>query len=163
MEILQKNCGLLIKPQLYLLKSIDKYLVQMKDGTLQKPQVLSGTWAFKLKWFPSGILKKVKARFCAQGDQQEDVDVFDTYAPVASWSSMQMLTVLAMQKGWKTRQIDFSNAFVQAPMQRDVYVSLPAMFDDTKGIPAKDLCLKLRKSLYGLREKYNKTKGNQKY
>ena len=63
-----------------------------------------------------------------------------------------MLTILSLQRKWVTKQIDFSNAFVQAPLDKDVYVSLPAMFDDTSGIPSKDLCLKLNKSLYGMRE-----------
>ena len=63
-----------------------------------------------------------------------------------------MLTTLALQQGWVTRQIDFSNAFVQAPMQRTVCVSLPAMFTDFNGMDPKDLRLLLQKSLYGLRE-----------
>ena len=37
-------------------------------------------------------------------------------------------------------------------MERDVYVSLPAMFSDSSGLDSKSLCLKLKKSLYGLRE-----------
>ena len=63
-----------------------------------------------------------------------------------------MLTILALKQGWVTRQIDFSNAFVQAPMQRTVCVSLPAMFTDFNGMDPKDLCLLLQKYLYGLRE-----------
>ena len=78
--------------------------------------------------------------------------MYDTYAPVASWSSICMLTTIALQQGWIIRQIDFSNAFVHAPMNRTVCVSLPAMFNDIKGIPAKELCLHLQKSLYGLRK-----------
>ena len=77
-------------------------------------------------------------------------DVFDTYAPVAMWSSIQMLTVLLLQQQWVTKQIDFSNAFVQAPLDKDVYVSMPSMFQDTNGINSQDLCLKLNKSLYGM-------------
>ena len=49
-----------------------------EDGTERSPQILAGTWVFRLKRFPSGLLRKVKARFCARGDLQEDVDVFDT-------------------------------------------------------------------------------------
>jgi hypothetical protein len=63
-----------------------------------------------------------------------------------------MLTILALQRKWVTKQVDFSNAFVQAPLTKDVYVSLPAMFRDMSGIDTKDLCLKLNKSLYGMRE-----------
>ena len=97
-------------------------------------QILAGTWVYKIKRFPSGLMKKIKARFCARGDLQTDVDVHDTYAPVASWSSIRMLMITALQKGWITKQVDFSNAFVQAPMEREVFVSLPSMFTDTNGI-----------------------------
>ena len=44
-------------------------------------------------------------------------------------------------------KIVFSNAFVQAPMNRDVCISLPAMFNDSNGVPGKELCLKLNESL----------------
>jgi len=118
------------------------------------PDVIPSTWAFKVKKLPSGVLKKIKSRFCVRGDlQTEGVDnVFDTYAPVAHWSSIRMLTVLSLQQDWITKQIDFSNAFVQAPLDKDVYVSLPALFDDVSKIDPKTLCLKLHKSLYGMKE-----------
>ena len=32
--------------------------------------VLGSIWAFKIKRFPDGLIKKFKARFCARGDQQ---------------------------------------------------------------------------------------------
>ena len=44
--------------------------------------------AFKLKRFPDGKVKKFKARFCAQGNQQlEGIDFFETYAPVVQWTT----------------------------------------------------------------------------
>ena len=123
------------------------------DGTTYTPQIVPVTWAYKIKRWPSG-LRKVKARMCVRGDlQTEGVDnVWDTYAPVASWTSIRMLTVLALQRNWITKQIDFSNAFVQAPLDKDVYVALPPMFEDKSGLPNKGLCLKLNKSLYGMRK-----------
>ena len=63
-----------------------------------------------------------------------------------------MLSILALQRGWVTKQIDFSNAFVQAPLNKDVYDALPAMFQDSSGIDPRLLCLKLNKSLYDMRE-----------
>ena len=99
-------------------------------------------------------MRKIKAHLCVHGDlQTEGVDdVFDTYVPVASWTSIHMLSILALQKHWITKQIDFSNAFIQAPLDKDVYVSLPAMFQDTNGADPKSLCLKLKKSLYDMRD-----------
>ena len=49
----------------------------------------------------------------------------------------------AFHKGWVTKQVDFSNAFMQVPM---------TMFGDMAGIDSKDLSLKSCKSLCGLRE-----------
>ncbi len=48
------------------------------------------------------------------------------------------------------RQADFDNAFVQAPLEKSVYVNLPPMFSDDSGLDPKTLCLRLNKSLYGM-------------
>jgi hypothetical protein len=95
---------------------------------------------------------KNKARFCVRGDKQiAGVDYFESYAPVASWSTVRMVMNLAIQRGWATRQVDFSNAFVQATLKEEVYVELPEMFRDENNHGNKDgICLKLNKSLYGL-------------
>ena len=123
------------------------------DGAETIPRVIPLTWAFKIKCWPSGLLRKIKARISVRGDLQEDlVDPFETYAPVAAWSSIRMLTILSLQQHWVTKKIDFSNAFVQAPLEKDVYVALPALFEDASGIDSKELCLKLKKSLYGMKE-----------
>ena len=51
--------------------------------------VLPSTWAFKIKWFQDGTVKKFKARFCARGDRQkEGIDFFETWAPVVQWSTI---------------------------------------------------------------------------
>jgi hypothetical protein len=58
-------------------------------------KVLPSTWAFKCKRFPRGLVQKVKSRFCVQGNCQIDgVDVLDTYAPVVSWNTVQLLLLL---------------------------------------------------------------------
>jgi hypothetical protein len=50
---------------------------------------LPSTWAFKIKWFPDGTVKKFKVHFCACGDQQkEGINFFETWAPVVQWSTM---------------------------------------------------------------------------
>lgn len=60
-----------------------------------------------------------------------------------------MLLCLSIQFEWATRQADFSNAFVQATLKEDLYVSLPIMFKDDSGIDSKDLVFNLNKSFYG--------------
>ena len=51
--------------------------VKQKDGSFKKPPILAGTWAFKVKRFPSGELRKIKSRSCARGDLWTDVDVHE--------------------------------------------------------------------------------------
>lgn len=63
-------------------------LVEQEDWM----NVVKGTWAFKYKRYPSGVLKKLKARWCARGDTQiEGVDYFDTFAPVVNKTTVRML------------------------------------------------------------------------
>jgi hypothetical protein len=60
--------------------------------------VLSSTWAFKIKHYPDGRIKKIKDRFCARGDkQQEGIDYFETWAPVVQWLTVQIVMTIALK------------------------------------------------------------------
>ena len=60
--------------------------------------VLPSTWAFRIKRFPNGLIRKFKARFCARGDRQiHGVDFFDTYAPVVSWTTVRLMLILSIE------------------------------------------------------------------
>ena len=122
-----------------------------RDKLPEGANILPSIWAFAIKRDPAGEIKKHKARFCVRGDKQiEGVDYVDSYAPVVSWSTVRIMLSLAIKQGWAPRQVDFSNAFVQATLDEEVYVSLPAMFQDETGKESKLQVLKLIKSLYGL-------------
>jgi hypothetical protein len=51
-----------------------------------KAKILPLTWVLQCKHTPDGEIKKLKAHRCVQGDLQEGV--FDTFAPVVSWTSV---------------------------------------------------------------------------
>jgi hypothetical protein len=124
-------------------------VVEREDGM----NVLPGTWAFKLKRYPDGKVKKFKARFCARGDRQkEGIDFTETYAPVAQWTTVRMMLILECLLGLKSKQGDISCAFLHAelgPTER-IYVEMPRGFKqyDGKGRPK---VLSLLRFLYGLR------------
>ena len=81
--------------------------------------VLPSAWAFKIKRYPDGLVKKLKARFCARGDRQkEGVDFFDTFAPVVNWTTVRMLLILTAQLGLATKQVDYTAAFVHADIDK---------------------------------------------
>ena len=63
---------------------------------------------------------------------------------------MRLLLCLSISNNWKTRQVDFSNAFVQAKLKEYVYITLPADVNGPEGEGNDNIVLKLNRSLYGL-------------
>ena len=116
--------------------------------------VIDSTWAFKCKRYPDGLIKKFKARFCARGDQQlEGIDFFETYAPVVQWTTVRLMLILEVLLGLKSKQGDVTAAFLHAdiPEGKNVFVDMPRGFEQyTKS--GRKKCLKLKKTLYGLRQ-----------
>jgi hypothetical protein len=56
--------------------------------------VLPSTWAFKIKQYPDGQVKKFKAQFCALSDRQkEGIDYFETWTLVVQWSTVQIFMI----------------------------------------------------------------------
>ena len=68
--------------------------------------VTDSIWAFKLKRYPDGVVKKVKARFCARGNQHKGVDFFETYAPVIQWTMVCLMLILEVLFQLKVKQGD---------------------------------------------------------
>lgn len=124
--------------------------------------VLPTTWAFRCKRFPDGMIRKLKARFCARGDRQiEGIDFFDTFAPVVNWTTVRLMLIMSIILGLATKQVDYTAVFVHAPIDKDpnwenvseeerersgVYLEMPRGFRE----PGKEL--KLKRSLYGLKQ-----------
>jgi hypothetical protein len=96
-------------------------------------QIVPGTWTFERKWYPDVQFRKHKSQFSVRGDikklggqrkvsmtEGEPIEHLDgkkalsIYTPVVSWITAQLMLILALILGLKTKQIDFSNAFAQA-------------------------------------------------
>ena len=111
--------------------------------------ILPGTWVFKRKRYPDGKLRKHKARYCVRGDKQvAGVDYFETYAPVTSWSTVRLMFTLTIVCKLESVQVDYTNAFAQANLKEDVYITVPQGFVPSD--PTRSIVLRLLKSLYGL-------------
>jgi hypothetical protein len=122
----------------------------IKRTQVKGQQVLQSIWAFKRKRYPDGRVRKLKARICLRGDLQEQV--FETFAPVVSWATVRLLLISSVILNLHTRQIDFVNAFCQAPIETPMYMELPIGYGVQGHINSNDYVLKLNKSLYGARE-----------
>ena len=120
--------------------------------------VIQSTWALRIKRFPDGLVRKLKSRLCVRGDQQvEGVDFFETFAPVVQWSTVRIMFILSLQLGLASMQVDYVSAFCQAPIEEDVYISIPRGWEtlNEMGLTEKfkpGHVLKLNRSMYGLRQ-----------
>ena len=108
-------------------------------------KVISGVWALKRKRYPDGRVRKLKGRYCARGfEQVEGVDYFETFSPVVMWSTVRLLLIMSILLNLDTTQIDYTAAFVHAPIDCLVYVDMPP------GFKIEGHVWRLNKSLYGL-------------
>ncbi|CAJ1935468.1 unnamed protein product [Cylindrotheca closterium] len=83
-------------------------------------------WAMKRKKNPLGEIIKWKASLCAGGHRSiENVDYWDTYAPVVSWSTVRLMVIFALINNWHMESIDFVLAYPQAPIKTDIFMQPP--------------------------------------
>jgi hypothetical protein len=124
---------------------------------------LPAVWAFKQKRRPDWSLLKWKARLNVHGGRQKrGVNYWETYAPVVNWSTVCLTFILSLLKGFHTKQVDFIQAFTQAPLNTPIYMEVPAGYQSINGQlqftgevsknTDKSFVLKLLKNMYGLRQ-----------
>ena len=86
------------------------------------------SWTFKLKCFPNGLIKKLKAHLCARENQQiKDIDLFETYALVAKWIIIYIILMLEVLLELKSKQEDITAAFIHVNLDKGVneFVYMP--------------------------------------
>lgn len=97
-------------------------------------------------------VKKYKARINVDGSKMvKNKHYTQTYAPVASWSIIRLILIIAAIYKWPTKQIDYVMAFPQAPIERELYMELPKGYK-IDGVDRKEYALKLNKNLYGQKQ-----------
>ena len=72
--------------------------------------------------------------------------MFEIYAPVVSWITVRILSVLSLVLRLSTQQVDCTNAFCQAPLEQTVFVELP------RGFEMPNQVLHLQQSVYVLHQ-----------
>ena len=81
--------------------------------------------------------------------QLKDIDYFDTFAPIARMTYIQLLIALAAIHSMVTHQMDVKTAFLNGDLDEEVYMKQSEVFV----IPGQEhkVC-KLFKSLFGLKQ-----------
>ena len=113
-----------------------------------KSTILPLVWVFKYKFDDNGYLVKHKARLCVRGDLQKTEQ--DTAAATLAIRVFRALIALTASFGLKAKQYDAVNAFINSPMNEEIYIDYPEGMELPKDSP--DLCLLLLRALYGLKQ-----------
>ena len=134
---------------------------EMKSPTYAN--ILQGRWVYRRKINADGTIAKYKARWVAKGfNQVYGVDYDETFASLVKPMSYRPLFAIAAQEDWEIHQMDVRTAFLNAPLDEEVYVQKPTGYD---GIRADDFQLakvdealtprnvcRLNRALYGLKQ-----------
>ena len=80
------------------------------------------------------------------GKQKFGVNYFDTYAPVVTWFAIRLMLIFALLFGWSLRQIDFVQAYPQAPIETEMFMEITQGIETSHG-DSKDHVLQLVSNL----------------
>jgi hypothetical protein len=88
-----------------------------------------------------------RVRLVFDGSRQSPNTYDDTYSPTVRPESIRLFHVYAVEMGWEIRQYDVPQAFLQSPVDHDIFVYPPRTNVEFSG-----QILKLRLALYGAKQ-----------
>jgi hypothetical protein len=108
-------------------------------------KAVESKWVLHIKRDRDGLISRFKARLVAKGFTQIPGQDFNyTFAPVARWESIRSLLALAAERGMALRQIDVKTAFLNGPLDEEIYMRKPSIVGSGYW--------RLRRGLYGLKQ-----------
>jgi Reverse transcriptase (RNA-dependent DNA polymerase) len=100
-------------------------------------------WVFAIKRNEKNEIVRYKARLVAHGFTQiPGVDYEETYSPVVDAMTLRFLISLIITENLQMRLMDVVTAYLYGSVDNDIYMKVP------EGLK----CLKLKRSLYGLKQ-----------
>jgi hypothetical protein len=132
----------------------------------QNTKPLPAIWAFRRKRNPDWSINKWKARINVHGGRQtQGVNYWETFAPVVNWSTVRLVMNLSLLHGFHSKQVDFVQAYTQAPLDCPIYMEVPAGFEVREGKltfvgehhknTERTHALRLLRNMYGLKQAGN--------
>ncbi|CAI7905397.1 unnamed protein product, partial [Closterium sp. NIES-53] len=111
--------------------------------------IVDDMWIFRVKR-PPGSPPAFKARYVARGfSQRQGVDYFQTFSPTPKMTTLRVLLHVAAQRDYELHSLDFSTAFLQGSLHKEIWLRRPPGFSGS--FPARTQW-SLRQPVYGLRQ-----------
>ena len=113
--------------------------------------ILPAVWSLRRKRrIKTHEVYKWKARLNIDGSkQQKGINFWESYAAVCTWAAIRLILILVILNNWKTRQIDFVQAYPQGPVEVDnLYMKIPRGFE-IEGAAKDEYLLHIRRNIYG--------------
>ncbi|CAI7925631.1 unnamed protein product, partial [Closterium sp. NIES-53] len=90
--------------------------------------IVNGMWIFRVKR-PPGSPPVFKARYVARGfRQRQGVDFFQTFSPTPKMTTLWVLLHVAAQRDYELHPLDFSTAFLQGSLHKEIWLRRPPGF-----------------------------------
>lgn len=105
-------------------------------------------WVFTIKYTPTGLIDRYKARLVAQGfSQSPGDDYLETFSPTIREESLRVLLAIGALEDLGMRQVDVVSAYPRAELHATVYMRPPKALTTPDGS-----VLLLNRPLYGLKQ-----------
>ena len=130
------------------------YEIIRKDKVPEGATVLPAVWQLRRKRdVRTGEIKKYKARCNIDGSRMIKGEHFEeTYAPVASWTSIRLLLSFVLLHDWTSLQLDYVLAYPQAQQDRDLYMKIPKGCTIQNVDCPDNYVLKIKRNIYGKKD-----------
>lgn len=112
--------------------------------------LVGNKWVYKIKTNADGSFQRCKARLVAKGfHQTPEINFHQTFNPVIKVSTLRVILILAVSNGWRIKQLDVNNTFLNEELKETVCMKQSKGFEDS--IHPNHVC-QLNKALYGLKQ-----------
>ncbi|CAI7933221.1 unnamed protein product [Closterium sp. NIES-54] len=110
-------------------------------------KIVDGMWIFRVKR-PPGSPPVFKVRYVARGfSLRQGFDYFQTFSPTSKMTTLWVLLHVAAQRDYELHSLDFSTAFLQGSLHKEIWLRRPPGF--TGSFPPGTQW-SLRRPVYGL-------------
>jgi len=134
--------------------------VELPEGR----KALPSHWVYKIKCNRAGNVQQYKARLVCGGNHQiEGIDYQATYAPTARLGHVRLALAIAAKYHLQIHQMDVCTAFLGVDLEEEISMHPPQQYfhllqngsrlnDPWLTKTSRKMLLRLRKSLYGLKQ-----------